>query len=306
MRASRVLHAMCTIGVVLGCVFEANAQALDRRIQSALDAADMDALLAVAELRESPAEVWFTYLDLVNDCASGTKCVVSLGPVDDAFAQRQKQDATERGLEWPAPVQGLVVITMTAKDGKGRTTMPYGAVAGQPKVLGGRYAPAKLAELRAKTNASIIEELFAAGVFDAQTGERRTDWKKAAKPLPADGGEFGAFLVKRTAALHAAVSAQDPDAAVAASGEWGARVFGAKSYDGTAVPLAVRRQKLRAQATRFFREVKVLGGYQLGDMAVLSVEGIDGVGWITRGAVVVTKASSMWDVAGDTMISHPK
>jgi hypothetical protein len=41
-------------------------------------------------------------------------------------------------------------------------------------------------------------------------------------------------------------------------------------------------------------------------MAVLSVEGIDGVGWITRGAVVVTKASSLWDVAGDTMISHPK
>jgi hypothetical protein len=297
---------MCTIGVVLGCVSDASAQALDRRIQSALDAADMDALLAVAELRESPADVWFMYLDLVNDCVSGTKCIVSLGPVDGAFTERQKQDSTERGLEWPAPVQGLVVITMTATGGKGRTTMPYGTVGGQPKVLGGRYAPPKLAELRAKTNASIIEELFAAGVFDAQSGERRTDWKKAAKPLPADGGEFGAFLIKRTAALNSAVKAQDPDAAAAASGAWGARVFGAKSYDGTAVPLALRRQKLRAQATRFFREVKVLGGYQLGNMAVLNVEGIDGVGWIKRGAVVVTKADNMWDVAGDNTISHPK
>jgi hypothetical protein len=277
---------------------------VDRRLQSAIDKSDVDAALALADLGDSPSEVWFALTEIIVDCASGMKCSVGLAPIDDEFRQRQKGEAG--GLAWPAPVDGLVVITMTAPGGRGRARMPYGMVRGQQRILGGRYTAARLAELRAKTTEALLEEFLAGGIMDPLKGERRTDWKTAAAPLPAGGGEFGARLLQRTAAMNAAVKAKNPDAAVATSGAWGQRVFGAKRYDGAAIPLNIRQLKLRSQSVRFLTEVRVLGGYQLGDQAVLMIEGANGIGWIERGAVLINRDLDRWDVAGALTVSHPR
>jgi hypothetical protein len=133
-----------------------------------------------------------------------------------------------------------------------------------------------------------------------------SDSPSDATPLPAGGGEFGTRLLQRTAAMNAAVKAKDPDAAVAASGPWGQRVFGAKRHDGTAIPLNLRQLKLRSQSVRFLTEVRVLGGYQLGDQAVLTIEGVNGIGWVERGAVLVNRDMDRWDVAGGLTVSYPR
>jgi hypothetical protein len=302
-RRTALAGLMTLLAVVIA--ESAAGQTLDRRLQSAIDGKDIDAALALAVLGESPSAVWFALTEIIVDCSSDTKCSVALAPVDAEFTQRQK-DETSRGIEWPAPVDGLVVVTMTAPGGRGRVRMPYGNVRGQQRILGGRYTAARLAELRAKPTEALVEELFAGGIVDPLKGERRTDWKTAAKPLPAGGGEFGALLLRRTAAMNAAVKARDPDAAVAASGMWGQRVFSAKRYDGAPVPLNVRQLKLRSQSVRFLTEVRVLGGHQLGDQAVLMVEGVNGIGWVERGAFLINRDMDRWDVAQAFTVSHPR
>jgi hypothetical protein len=120
----------------------------------------------------------------------------------------------------------------------------------------------------------------------------------------AGGGEFGAVLVRRTDALWKAATTNDPDAAATAGGQWAAMVFGAESF-GTPVPRPARVAKLRTQSQRFLHDVKVLGGYQLGDDAMLMVEAKDGAGWTARGPILVSRQDGEMDVAGDLTIAYP-
>ncbi len=277
------------------------AQTLDKQLQKALDAGDMDAALRLAAIDQSPADVRFYFLDMVRECASDMTCKVALAPLSAKAAPELD------GAELPAPQTGWVVVTQKSKDGtgSGKTEMPYGTVGGKPMVLGARLTAAKVASLRATSNESLMDEALAQGIYDSTLGERRTDWKKVATPLGTGGGEFGAFLVQRAAALQKALAANDPDAAAAAGGGWAAMVFGAEGYAGP-VPLAARKAKLRAQSQRFLRDVKVLGGYQLGDDAMLMVEAVDGAGWTARGPILVSRNEDGFDVAGDLTIAYPK
>lgn len=278
------------------------AQTLDKQLQKALDAGDMDAALRLAAIEQSPADVRFFFLDMVRECAVEMTCKVALAPLS-AKAPPELGD----GAELPAPQTGWVVVTQKSKDGtgSGKMEMPYGTVGGKPMVLGARLTAAKVAALRATSSESLMDDALAQGIYDSKLGERRTDWKKVATRLGAGGGEFGAFLVQRAAALQKAVAANDPDAAAAAGGRWAAMVFGAEGFDGP-VPLAARRAKLRAQSQRFLRDVKVLGGYQLGDDAMLTVEAVDGAGWTVRGPILVSRNEDGFDVAGDLTIAYPK
>jgi hypothetical protein len=280
-----------------------HAQTLDKQLQKALDAGDMDAALRLAAIDESPANVRFFFLDMVRECAVEMTCTVALAPLS-AKAPPELGD----GAELPAPQTGWVVVTKKARDGSGsgKAQMPYGTVGGKPVILGARLTAAKVASLRATSNESLMDEALAQGIYDSKLDERRTDWKKVATRLGAGGGEFGAFLVQRAAALQKAVAASDPDAAAAAGGGWAAMVFGAEDFEDKPVPLAARKAKLRAQSPRFLRDVKVLGGYQLGDDAMLMVEAVDGAGWTVRGPILVSRSDDGLDVAANLTIAYPK
>ena len=303
MRRHRVAIVAIATLPLLVAARELQAQPLDKQLQKALDAGDMDAALKLAALDQSPADVRFYFLDMVRECAIDMICTVALAPL----SAKPAPELSSKGAELPAPQTGWVVVTQKSKDGtgSGKAEMPYGTVGGKPMVLGARLTAAKIASLRASSNESLMDEALAQGIYDSERGERRTDWKQVATRLGAGGGEFGAFLVRRAEALQKAVTANDPDAAAAAGGRWAAMVFGEEGYAGP-VPRPARQAKLRAQSQRFLRDVKVLGGYQLGDDAMLTVEAKDGAGWRVRGPILVSRQDGEFDVSGDLTIAYPE
>jgi hypothetical protein len=300
MTSPRTLAA--TLALTLATAAVAHAEPLDQQLQRVLDAGDMDGALRLAALDQSPAAVRFYFLDMVRECASEMTCNVALAPLAAKPALEMGDDT-----ELPVPQTGWVVVTQRSKagSGSGEAEMPYGSVGGKPVVLGARLTAAKAASLRATTGDQLMDDALASGIYDPQTQQRRTDWKTAATRLPAGGGDFGAFLVRRAAALAKAVAAKDPDAAAAAGGRWAAMVFGAEGF-GTPVPRKAREAKLRAQSQRFLHDVKVLGGYQLGDDAMLLVEATDGAGWTVRGPILVSRQDGDFDVAADLTVAYPK
>ena len=118
--------------------------------------------------------------------------------------------------------------------------------------------------------------------------------------------EIGQAFVAQTNAMAAAVDAKDPDAAMRAGGRWAAIVFADKSYDGKPIAKEARQKKLWVQSQRMLRDVKVSGGYQLGDDAVLTFGARNGSGWVERGAVLVSHEGGTWDVAGKQTVAYPQ
>jgi len=304
MKARRLL-TLAILGLVLLAGALHAAETLDRQLQRALDAGDVDGALRLVALDGSPAELRFHFASLVSDCASDMTCTVKLGKLDEE-ARQSVAAQKEQGVEFPVAPAGVVVVDQKSKDGSGsgKMQMPYGVVDGKPMVLGARFTPAKVAELKAKSNDALMDEAMAQGIYDQASGERRTDWKKAAKKLPAGGGEFGAFVVRRAEALQKAAAAGDPDAAAKAGGRWAEIVFGATGEPPPS--LAARKLKLRAQSARFLRDVRVLGGYQLGNDALLLVEAVDANGWRARGPMLVSRDGDVYDISADLTIAHPQ
>ena len=282
-------------------------ESLAKDVQTIFEKGDMDAALKLADLDTTPAQLRFFYLDGVNDCGKpDTACTAKAEPLDDAFKKRL-ESLGPQGLESVGAPEGVIVVEQKSADGKssGKLRMPYGKVDGKYRIVTQRYTAAKLAEMRATTNEQLLQQMLAGGIYDSEKGERITTWKDTATALPADGGEAGQSLVRTSTALHAAATANDPDAAVKSGDGFAQMVFADKDYDGKPVPLAERKAKLRAQAYRFLHDVKVSGGWQRGDEAILLVDAKDGAGWVSRGAVFLTKRDGAWSVAGKEMVDYP-
>lgn len=280
---------------------------LAESLQRAFEAGDQDAALALARLEGSPAQLHFFFLDQVGDCAEAeTTCTASVAPLDDKFEQ-QTQGMSAEGFEVVAPPEGIIVVEAKSKDGSGKMRMPYAKVDGDYRIVSQRYSAAKLAEMRAKTNAALLREMLDKGVYDRSTGERNTNWQEGATALPAGGGEVGAAYRKQVEALAAAIAAGDVDAAANSGDGFAAMVLGATDYAGKPVPLDVRKRKLRSQSARWLREIEIEGGWQKGDEAILVFTGRNGIGWIERGVRFVTRddANANWGKVGDTTVEYP-
>jgi len=114
------------------------------------------------------------------------------------------------------------------------------------------------------------------------------------------------MLVKTSAALYAAAQAGDPDAAAASGNDFAKLMLSATDFSGKPVALEVRKAKLRTQALRFLHDVRIGGGWQHGDEAVLLVDAKNGAGWIERGALFLSKRDGGWGIAGKQTISYPQ
>ena len=82
-------------------------------------------------------------------------------------------------------------------------------------------------------------------------------------------------------------------------------VYRDKDDADKAIPREARQRKLHVQSLRMLRDVKVIGGYQLGDDAALVIEARDGIGWIERGAILMSREGAEWDVTGKQLIAFP-
>lgn len=299
-----VLAITCMFAPIACSQAASTPAALVKALQSALDKGDFEAARQLADIDDAPAELHFFFFDNVRECSSESRCTVSSAPADDALRTRLKAEA-ERLHALEPVVEGLIKVAVKSKDGSGSGTMemPYAKVGGTYKVSSIHFSDAQFAALRAKPDQALVNELFAGGIRDDK-GELRTDWAKTATPLPADGGEPGKAFVAQTTAMAAAVDAKDPDAAMNSGGQLSTIVFRDKDFEGKPIPRIDRQRKLQVQSLRMLRDVKVKGGYALGNDAVLIIEARNGIGWIVRGPIVLSKDGSNWDRAGDHTVSY--
>ena len=290
---------------ISACGAASSPDGLAKALQKALDAGDFDAARSLADLDGAPAEARFAYFDTIYGCAADMQCKVKAAPLDDDFRKALAEDAKAADAT-PIAAEGVIVVTETSRDGSGsgELKMPYAKTGSGYRIAVMRPGAGALAKARARSNDDILKELFAAGIYDPATGARRTDWATAATALPADGGEPGRAFVASTKAMAAAVDAKDPDAAMRAGGRWSQIVFSDKSYDGKPIAKEQRQKKLVAQSQRMLRDVKVTGGYRLGDDAALVFEARNGSGWVERGAVLLTKSGDEWDVSGKQTVAY--
>jgi hypothetical protein len=152
----------------------------------------------------------------------------------------------------------------------------------------------------------LLDEFFASGIYDPTINERRTDWKKIATKLPADGGPAGESLTKSIANIYQAALKGDIAGVIAAGGQREAIIYAEKDFDGKPVPKALLLLKIRAQTVRNLMQVKVLGGYQYGGDVVLMIEGKTPNGWIVRGPALLSADGKNWDRTGDGTINYPE
>jgi hypothetical protein len=283
-------------------------ETLAKDVQTVFEQGDMDAALKLAQFGDAPADLHFFFLDQVRECGMATvTCTASVLPLDDEFKQ-SLAGLSGQGLEMTAVPEGIIQLESKEADGSGsgKLKMPYGKVGGKYRVVSQRYTAAKLTDLRNTTNQQLLDQMLAAGIYDTETQQRRTDWKDTATQLPADGGEPGQALARSSAALHAAVLANDPDAAVNSGNGFAKMSLAAKDYSDKPVALEDRKRKLRTQGMRFLHDVKVQGGWQRGNEAVLLVDAKDGLNWIARGVVFMSKEGDGWDIAGKQLVSYPQ
>jgi len=275
---------------------------LAKRIQKAIAAKSMDALTAeVDQFATLSGMEQFAILDIVVDCQTAA-CTTSVGPLSAKAVERMKAQAAE-GIEATAKPEGSIELAMKDAGGTGSMSghFPYAKVGGAYKIVGARPTAAHLARLKATTPQAATDARLAKGIDDDPA------WQTKAKALPAGGGEPGQAYLASVQALGAAVAAKDVDAAAKARGSWGKMVLGATDHSGKPRPLAERQLKLRSQSARFIVAVKVLGGYQLGDTAVLTIEGTNGAGNALKGPIVLSKRDGTWDIADHfSLIEIPK
>ncbi|WP_257388023.1 hypothetical protein [Tahibacter caeni] len=306
MKPRRLPALLCLVPLLHAC--GGTPESFAERVQQAFESGDMDRVLAFAAIDDAPADLRFFLLDQVRECGeAATTCTAEATPLDEKFRQSLGELAA-KGLETPQMPEGLIVLTAKEADGagSGKLKMPYARVGGQYRLISQRYTAAKLAELRATTNQQLLDQMLAAGIYDMAAGERRTDWKDTATALPADGGEPGQALVRTSTALYAAAQAGDPDAAVASGNDFAKLMLSATDFGGKPVALDARKAKLRTQALRFLHDVKVGGGWQRGDEAVLLVDAKNGAGWIERGALFLSRRDDGWGVAGKQTVTYPQ
>ena len=291
------------VALCAACAGE-NAQNLAAKLDSALKSGDMDAALALLDGRGLPGEVKFFYMDLVPDCFEHLTCTVTAGPVTDEYKKEMAEQKQSQGLEVAPEPEGILLIKQEGEKEHGKMELPFAKVDGKYKVIAARYSAQKLGALKAQTGQTLADEALATGM-QTMAGDLNSEWKTNAKALAAGGGDAGAAFVASTNAMAKAAKANDVNAMIAAGGEWAAVVFRDKDFDGKPVSLHRRELKMRAQAVRQLADVEVLGGYQQGDVAIITFQGHDGAGWVVRGFKVMENKDNRWDGIGGNQVSVP-
>lgn len=307
------LHLAFALGIsiALQACASSTPEKLANDLQTALGKGDIDAALALGNFKVTLPDLRWFYLKQVVSCGYESVCSVSVKADDPAaIAERQAQQL-KQGFEFEAEPAGVLVLSIVSrKPGafKGEQSMPYAKIDGQYRILTGQYSAKKLAELRAQTNVQLLDVMFAQGIREnAPPHKNRTDWKTAATVLPAGGGEIGAAYAAEVARDYLHYSSGDLAGVLADGGAFEKTLYGEKDFDGTPVAKSVRLSQLRAQSGRMTEQVKVLGGYQLGDDVVLDTEGKADNGWVVRGPILLTQDSDgKYIPAGDMTVSYPE
>ena len=191
------------LSVALQACASSTPEKLASDLRSALSKGDIDAALALGNFKNTIPTLKWLYLKQVVSCAYESICRVSVKADDAAAIAERATQQLKHGFEFETKPAGVLVLSFVSrKPGafKGEQSMPYAKIDGQYRILTGQYSATKLAELRAQTNAQLLDVMFAKGIREnAPPYNTRTDWKSAATVLPAGGGEIGAAYAAEVA-----------------------------------------------------------------------------------------------------------
>jgi hypothetical protein len=286
---------------------------LVKRLQSALDQADADGALALGDFAQAPPMVISTYMGILESCAYVNYCKVTLGEFN---AEQEQAGLAKRGLHYTiAPIGELKIAMTWRKDGAngGKASLPYALVGKAHRIVYASYTPAELARLRAKTTQQLLDDALQQGIADLSLSENRSDWRTAAKPLAADGGEIGKQFQTRAQAIYEAANKLDLAGLLSAGGLEEARNYYAFDASGKPLPAKVMALRLRQNLPNYPSSVKVLGGLERNDVdgkqVLLLIEAILPNGWIERGPVLINiypeTSASDWRFFNLT-VTHPR
>jgi|GEM_PF-983762 len=300
-----------SLGIALQACASSTPEKLATDFRSALSKGDIDAALALGDFKNTIPTLKWAYLKGVTNCVYDSVCRVSVKADDATAIAKRAAQQLKQGFEYEQEPSGLLVLTMESrKPGafKGKIEMPFGKIDGQYLILTGRYSAKKLAEMRAQTNAQLLDAMFAQGIEHQYPGKIfRTDWKTAVTVLPAGGGEVGAAYAAEVARDYLRYSTGDVGAVLSDGNEFVQKVFGEKDFDGAPVAESLRALQLRLESVRMLVSIKVLGGYQLGDDVVLDTEGTAENGWIDRGPILLERnADGKFEYRFGKTVSYPK
>jgi hypothetical protein len=278
-----IRRAPLALAVLVASACSADSpEKLAQRLQKSVTAKDVEAFAAEFDhFGALTGMEQFAALNLVKQCQE-VACSFTAGPLTAEMKEKLSKGDPE--VEATATPEGAIVFSAKSADGTRSLSgeLPYAKVDGVYKVAGSRPTTTHLAKIKAITAQAATEEKLAKGVGGDP------EWKSKATPLPADGGEPGKVFLDEVKAYGAALQAQDVDAAAKASA-WGERVFGATDA-GKPVPIEARKLALRVQSPRILVSARVLGGYLIGDKAVLIVEATNGAGNKLKGPVIMAKS----------------
>ncbi len=305
MKNASLFAPLLLLPVLSACGSSHTPEQLARDVEAALQSGDIDAFVAQVDFAGAPAMMQYMMLGMVDECSGEIRCSITVAATDKEFEAKAAREMAEDGAEMPYPIAGLLELKGEPREGAAEgngfsmsSRMPFALVGDRYRIASGRYTAARMAELQATTAESAAAATLERGVINPNTGDIDPGWVDRAERLPPGGGEVGAAWLARVRAVAAAAAAGDPDAALEASGEWGHRIFSKTDYFGKEVPMESRKRQLRAEQVRMVVDAEVLGGYRLDDLAVLIIEGRNGVGGIVRGAQFVKLTDSGWDHAG--------
>ena len=278
--------------VETACGGSGSPSALAEKLTAAITQGDRDAAFALLSTPNASADIQFSLLVLLQDCAYGHQCMVSPGPVTDEVKKDMAKARDKDGHVPSFAPEGLLSIEDTIKTKDGGSSMkfqlPYAKVDGQYRIVTDAYTPEKLRELQAKSPQTITDEMLANGIGGDPA------WKSKAEKLASDGGDAGKALAEYVTASSKAFKTKDFDTLIVLGGDRGKILYRLKENDGTPVPEKKRELVLAVQSVQELADIHVLGGYVMGNDAAVIFEGHDGAGWIARGAYLMELKGGKW------------
>lgn len=285
-------------------------QGLADALSQALDRGDFAALDDLVAFHGAPAQMKSMLHEMSLDCGR-LRCEVSPIKIDDVWRAESEALKANKGLEFQYEVVGLLELHGTSRDPSPenresfKARIPYALIDGQYRVVSMRFSPDKLSELQATSAEQAAATTLAKGIYDFEAGELRTDFAERASELPADGGEPGAAWQTLVQARAEAIRNRDPDA-YAALDEVGAVLYGATDWSGRPVAIELRQRKILAASLTDVIDSRVLGGWQLGNTAILVIEGRNGGGSTIRGAQFMRLSAGGWVPHARDLIEIPE
>jgi len=255
-----------------------NPQGLLDELKAVIAKKDVNAATILIDWGNAPVQAYRMLKMSVADCFAPAKCQIATGPLTEA------DKTPNENYYFPVAPEG--VIRIKSEPEEEGFSMPYAKVNGSYKIVIGQLTEKSWNEVKLAADASKIAK------------EMASDIVTSGKPLPADGGE----PAKAYREYLAAVAKGDTDF-LAQHGSQGDLYFFGTAYKANPTKAAITVDLTRMEV---IAEPIIKGGFIQDSRAVLLVSGLNGLGWITEGAIILAQKDRKWSIEDHRHEGYPQ